>query len=57
MGRKLRIQYPGAMYHVMNRGERKEDAFIENADRSYSLPCLGPVVRNKDVCSAATTQD
>jgi hypothetical protein len=24
MARKLRIQYPGAIYHVMNRGDRKE---------------------------------
>ena len=24
MARKLRIQYPGAIYHVMNRGDRRE---------------------------------
>ena len=24
MPRKLRIQYPGAIYHVMNRGDRRE---------------------------------
>jgi hypothetical protein len=24
MARKLRIQYPGAIYHVMNRGDRQE---------------------------------
>jgi hypothetical protein len=23
MARKLRIQYPGAIYHVMNRGDRQ----------------------------------
>jgi hypothetical protein len=25
MSRKLRIEYPGAMYHVMNRGNQRED--------------------------------
>jgi len=25
MPRKLRIQYPGAMYHVASRGDRRED--------------------------------
>ena len=24
MARKLRIQYPGAIYHVMNWGDRRE---------------------------------
>jgi hypothetical protein len=24
MARKLRVQYPGALYHVMNRGDRRE---------------------------------
>ena len=24
MSRKLRIEYPGAMYHVMNRGDQRE---------------------------------
>jgi hypothetical protein len=27
MGRKLRIQYPAAIYHVMNRGDRQEPIF------------------------------
>ena len=25
MGRKLRVQYPGAIYHVMNRGPQRVD--------------------------------
>jgi hypothetical protein len=27
MARKLRVEYPGAVYHVMNRGDRREDIF------------------------------
>jgi hypothetical protein len=28
MPRKLRIEYPGAMYHVMSRGDRREKIFL-----------------------------
>jgi hypothetical protein len=34
MARPLRIQYPGAYYHVMNRGNRREDIFINDTDRN-----------------------
>jgi len=33
MPRKPRIQYPGACYHVMCRGNRKEDIFFDDRDR------------------------
>ena len=33
MARKLRVQYPGAIYHVMNRGDRREPIFKDEADR------------------------
>jgi hypothetical protein len=33
MTRKLRIQYPGAIYHVMNRGDRREPIFKDDRDR------------------------
>ncbi len=32
MARPLRIQYPDAWYHVMNRGRRREDIFLGRAD-------------------------
>ncbi len=32
MSRPLRIQYPGAWYHVMNRGRRREDIFSKKED-------------------------
>ena len=31
--RKLRLQYPGAMYHVMSRGDRRERIFLDDVDR------------------------
>jgi putative transposase len=40
MARKLRIQYPGAIYHVMNRGDRREAIFEDDADRERWLQTL-----------------
>jgi hypothetical protein len=33
MARKLRVEYPGAIYHVMNRGDRREPIFKDELDR------------------------
>jgi hypothetical protein len=30
MPRQLRIEYPGAIYHVMSRGDRREDIFVDD---------------------------
>jgi hypothetical protein len=30
--RKLRIEYAGAIYHVMNRGDRREAIFLDDKD-------------------------
>ena len=32
MARPLRIEYPDAWYHVMNRGRRGEDIFVDGHD-------------------------
>jgi putative transposase len=40
MARKVRIQYPGAMYHVMNRGDRREAIFGDDEDRQRLLQTL-----------------
>ena len=41
MARKLRIEYPGAVYHVMNRGDRREAIFLNEKDRELFLETLG----------------
>jgi hypothetical protein len=33
MARKLRVEYEGAIYHVMNRGDRREPIFRDDKDR------------------------
>ncbi len=41
MARRLRIEYPGAYYHLMNRGNRGEDIFLTDKDRQDFLWVLG----------------
>src|SRR5690242_15107560 len=40
MARKLRIQYPGAIYHLMNRGDHQEPIFLNDHDRERFLATL-----------------
>ena len=40
MSRPLRIEYPGAWYHVMNRGRRREDIFLDDSDNHLFLDVL-----------------
>ena len=41
MARKIRIQYPGAVYHVMNRGDQRESIFHDDDDRQRFIETLG----------------
>ena len=41
MARKLRVEYPGAVYHVMNRGDRREPIFRDDEDRQRFISTLG----------------
>jgi putative transposase len=41
MPRKLRIEYPGAVYHVTNRGDRGGVVFADDEDRERFLATLG----------------
>ena len=40
MARKLRVEYAGAVYHAMNRGDRREAIFRDEADREIFLKTL-----------------
>ena len=41
MPRQLRIQYEGAIYHLLSRGDRRESIFIDDKDRRQFLATLG----------------
>jgi putative transposase len=40
MGRPIRIEYPGALYHVTSRGNEKKDIFREDRDKQKFLEIL-----------------
>src|SRR5882724_9812501 len=40
MSRPLRIQYPGAVYHIMNRGRVRQPTFVDDADNLAFLDTL-----------------
>ena len=40
MPRQLRVEYPGAIYHVMNRGDRREAIFRDDTDCELFLRTL-----------------
>jgi hypothetical protein len=40
MQRQLRLEYPGAIYHVMRRGNRRQDIFLDDVDRHDFLKTL-----------------
>jgi REP element-mobilizing transposase RayT len=45
MARPLRIEYPGAIYHITARGNSMADIYFQNRDRTIFLELLGKVCR------------
>ncbi|MBS1211815.1 MAG: hypothetical protein H6R26_431 [Proteobacteria bacterium] len=43
MARPLRLEYAGALYHVTARGDRREDIFFRDEDRTEFFSVLGEV--------------
>jgi len=41
MARPWRIEFEGALYHVLSRGNEQKDIFRDNEDRVSFLHCLG----------------
>ncbi len=41
MARKIRVEFEGAIYHVMCRGDRRENIFDDETDRERFLETLG----------------
>jgi len=49
MSRPLRIQYPDAWYHVMNRGRRGEEIFVGKKDYNVFIDLLKDIVADYNV--------
>jgi hypothetical protein len=47
MPRQVRIEYPGAMYHAMSRGNRRQDIFLDGLGTagSASVSLLAAMAR------------
>lgn len=48
MARPLRIEFPGAVYHVTARGDRREDIFVDDVDRTTLLALLAQAAERFD---------
>ena len=44
MPRELRVEYAGAIYHVLNRGDRREPIFVDAADCQRFLETLAGIL-------------
>jgi hypothetical protein len=52
----LRSQFPGPIYHLMNRGDRRESIFRNDLDRQCFLITLGqPIAPNFQAANARDT--
>lgn len=48
MTRPLRIEFPGAIYHVTSRGDRREPIFVDDTDREALLAVVAQGMRRFD---------
>ncbi len=53
MARPLRIEFPGAVYHVTSRGDRREPIVLGDEDREDLLGVLGQALHRFDACALA----
>jgi len=37
MSRQLRLELAGGLYHITSRGDRREDIYVDDSDRSKWL--------------------
>lgn len=58
MARPLRIELAGGLYHVTSRGNRREEIYLDDADRTHWLALLGHVCKRFNwVCHAYCLMD
>jgi len=53
MSRPLRIAYPGAWYHIMNRGRRSEKIFLDKTDYTAFVSLLKDTTDAWNICISA----
>ena len=45
MGRAWRIEYEGALYHILSHGHEQKDIFYDDPDRLLFLKTIGEMLR------------
>ena len=53
MSRPLRVEIPGATYHITSRGDRREDIYRDDADRHAHLDVLAQTTERFDAQALA----
>ncbi len=48
MSRPLRIEFPGAVYHVTSRGDRRESIYRDDEDRRAQLRVIAQAMERFD---------
>lgn len=48
MPRKMRVEVPGGIYHVMSRGDQRDDIFFDDVDRHDFIKTLAEVCQKAD---------
>lgn len=58
MARPLRIEFPGAVYHVTARGNARQDVYLNDDDRFIFLKCLAETIEKYNwICHAYCLMD
>lgn len=58
MARPLRIEVPDGLYHVTSRGDRREEIYLDDSDRTYWLALFGHVCKRFNwICYAYCLMD
>ncbi len=58
MPRKARIDFPGALHHIMVRGIERYPIFADDSDKRVFMPRLGAVlIETETICSAFALMD
>ena len=47
MARPLRLEFPGALYHITSRGNARQEIFLSDDDRTSFLNLLGREVKQQ----------
>jgi len=58
MARPLRLEFPGALYHITSRGNARQDIFVDDGDRQMFLSNFADVIdRYNWICHAYCLMD